>query len=296
MLLGAHESIAGGLAKAVYRGQQATCEVVQIFNKASNQWQARPLTDEEVEAFLAAIEETGIAVPCSHTGYLINIASPHRGLRERSCRALGEELERCRQLQIPYLVHHPGSHVGAGPEAGVAWAVDSINRLFAALPDNRVTLCLESTAGQGSALGHTFEELAAIIDSIEDQSRIGVCLDTCHLFAAGYPLSSPEEYHRTMAEFDQILGLDRLKIFHLNDSRNGFGSRRDRHEHLGQGEIGLEGFRALVNDPRLKVPLVLETPKGDDVDDPTYDRENLRVLRSLVKKGSEKKVAVRKGR
>ena len=286
MLFGAHESIAGGVFNAIYYGQQATCDTVQIFNKSNSQWKAKLLTDEEVEQYFDAIKETGVTVTCSHTSYLINIASPNRALQNKSWRALKEEMERCQRLQIPNLVMHPGSHVGSGEKPGLTRVARNINKLFDALPDNSVTLCLETTAGQGSNLGHTFEELAFIIDRVEDKNRIGVCADTCHIFAAGYPISDPADYRKTIAQFDALIGLDKLKVIHVNDSKKPFGSRRDRHEHLGKGEIGLEAFRNLVNDRRLKkVPLILETPKGKEL---VEDIENLKILRSLVKKRPQK--------
>ncbi len=282
MLFGAHESISGGVYKAIERGRLATCDTIQMFNKSNNQWRAAGLKPDEIDKFFALQEETGITVATSHTSYLINIASPDRALSEKSYRSLKEEMERCRLLRIPNLVMHPGSHVGSGEEIGIARIAENINKLFDELPDNDVTLLLETTAGQGSNLGYTFEQLAAMIDKVEDKARIGVCLDTCHIFAAGYPIVDPKDYRATMRSFDKIIGLDRLRIIHLNDSKKELGSRRDRHEHIGQGFIGLEGFRNIVNDRRLrKIPMILETPKGEDL---TEDRENLRVLRSLVKK------------
>jgi deoxyribonuclease-4 len=282
MQFGAHESIGGGISNAVYRGLQATCDTIQIFNKSSNQWKAKELTNEVVDRFFAAIDETGVTVACSHTSYLINIASPERTLQTRSLKALKEEMERCSQLCIPHLIMHPGSHIGSGEEAGLKRIARNIGRLFDALPDNPTNLCLETTAGQGNNLGYSFEQLAQILDLVGDGARLGVCLDTCHIFAAGYPLAEPTGYRQTMRQFEETIGLDRLQIFHLNDSKKPLGARLDRHEHIGRGEIGLEGFRNVVNDPRLaKVPMILETPKGDDLEE---DIENLRVLRSLVKK------------
>ena len=281
MLFGAHQSIAGGVFNAVYRGQKATCDTIQIFNKSNNQWRAKKLGVEEIDRFFAAIEETGVSVVCSHTSYLINIASPDVSLREKSYKSLTEEMERCELLRIPVLVMHPGSHVGSGEEVGMNTIAEQINRLFDVLADNRVVLALEATAGPGTNLGSKFEQLAHIIDLVEDEDRIGVCLDSCHMFAAGYQLVEPKGYRRTIRAFDEIIGLERLKVFHLNDSLKEFDSRRDRHEHIGKGHIGLEGFRNIVNDRRLKkVPMILETPKGEDL---AEDRENLTVLRGLVK-------------
>ena len=282
MLFGAHESIAGGIFNAVYRGKQATCDTVQIFNKSNNQWRAKKLDPDEIDKFFEAIEETGVTVSCSHTSYLINIASPAKSLNEKSYKSLKEEMERCEILRIPNLVMHPGSHVGSGEEAGLDKIAENLNRLFDDLVKNRVTICLEATSGQGSNLGYRFEQLAYIIEKVDNKPQMGVCLDTCHIFAAGYPLIEPKEYKKTMKTFDNTVGLDRLKIIHVNDSLKEFASHRDRHEHIGQGFIGLEGFRNLVNDRRLKkIPMILETPKGEDLKE---DIENLKILRSLVKK------------
>ncbi len=281
MLFGAHESIAGGVHKAIERGLKATCDTIQMFNKSNNQWRAAKLKPDDVEKFFALIEETGVTVATSHTSYLINIASPDKALNEKSYRSLKEEMERCELLKIPNLVMHPGSHVGSGEEKGLNTVAENINRLFDELKDNHVTLLLETTAGQGTNLGYTFEQLAYIIDKVEDKQHIGVCLDTCHIFAAGYPLVEPQEYQKTIKMFDDIIGLKRLKIIHMNDSMKEFGSRRDRHEHIGKGFIGLKGFRNVVNDKRLKkIPMILETPKGEDL---AEDIENLKVLRGLVK-------------
>jgi deoxyribonuclease-4 len=282
MIFGAHESIAGGVYKAIERGRQATCDTIQIFNKSNNQWLAAQLKPDEVETFFKLIEETGVTVATSHTSYLINIGSPDKALSEKSYRSLKEEMERCQTLKIPNIVMHPGSHVGSGEETGMNTIGEYINRLFNELPDNHVTLLLETTAGQGTNLGYSFEQLAYMIDRVEDKDRIGVCLDTCHIFAAGYPLVDPKDYKKTMKQFDDIIGLDRLRIIHMNDSLKEFGSHRDRHEHIGKGFIGLDGFRNIVNDKRLKnIPMILETPKGEDL---AEDIENLKVLRSLVKK------------
>jgi deoxyribonuclease IV len=282
MQFGAHESIAGGVYNAVLLGKQATCDTIQMFNKSSNQWRAKKLGTEEVDQFFKTIEETGVTVATSHTSYLINIASPEPELNDKSFKALKEEMERCNLLKIPNLVMHPGSHVGSGEEVGLNKISENINRLFDELADNQCTLLLETTAGQGSNLGSRFEHLAYIIDQVENKSHLGVCLDTCHVFAAGYPITDPVDYKRTMKQFEEVIGIDRLKIIHMNDSQKPFSSQRDRHEHIGKGCIGLEGFRNIVNDSKLKrIPKILETPKGDDV---TEDIENLRVLRSLLAK------------
>ena len=286
-VFGAHESIAGGIYTAIERGQTATCDTIQLFNKSNSQWKAKKLTDEEIERYFELQQETGITVTCSHSSYLINIASPNPDLNEKSFLSLKEEVERCNRLKIPNLVFHPGSHVGSGQDAGLKAIILNINRLFDQVKGNTVTLCLETTAGQGSNLGYSFEHLAEIIDGAEDKDHVGVCMDSCHVFAAGYPISEAGDYKKTIKAFDSIIGLDRLRVLHLNDSKKPLGSKRDRHEHIGKGEIGIEGFRNIVNDRRLRnVPMIIETPKGDDLKE---DRENLKLLRSLVKKPSRKR-------
>jgi len=282
MQFGAHESIAGGVFNALERGKKATCDTIQIFNKSNNQWRAKKLEMDEIDKFFAAIEETGVTVALSHTSYLINLASPDPALNEKSYNSFKEEIERCNLLKIPNLVFHPGSHVGSGEEAGMDRICENMNRVLDAVSDNDVTLLLETTAGQGSNLGYSFEQLAYMIDKVEDKDHVDVCMDTCHIFAAGYGLSDPKEYRKTMKSFDEIVGLDRIRTIHMNDSKKELGSRKDRHEHIGKGYIGLEGFRNIVNDRRLKkVPMILETPKENDLSD---DIENLKILRSLVKK------------
>lgn len=282
MIFGAHESIAGGVFNAPERGKTATCDTIQIFNKSNNQWRAKKLESAEIDKFFAAIEETKVTVATSHSSYLINMASPDETLNEKSYQSLKEEMLRCEMLQIPNLIFHPGSHVGSGEQEGMDRISTNINRLFDAMPDNPCWLLLEATAGQGSNLGYTFEQLAYMIDRVEDKSRIGVCIDTCHIFAAGYPLSDPKEYAKTIKSFDDIVGLNRLRIIHMNDSKKEFDSKKDRHEHIGKGFIGLEAFRNIVNDKRLNdIPMILETPKEKDL---AEDIENLKLLRSLVKK------------
>ena len=282
MLFGAHESIAGSVANAVIRGHQATCDTIQMFNKSSNQWRAKELSDQEVEEFFLQIEKTGVTVSVSHTSYLINIASPDKELNKKSSDALKIEMQRCQRLKIPNLVFHPGSHVGTGEEPGMDRISSNINRLMSELPDDSVRLLLETTAGQGSNLGYSFEQLAYMMAKVEDKKRIGVCLDTCHIFAAGYPISEPADYKKTMKRFDDTVGIDNLYIIHANDSLKEFGSKKDRHEHIGKGHIGIDAFANFVNDKRLKnVPMILETPKEDDLKE---DVENLKLLRSLVKK------------
>lgn len=281
MIFGAHESIAGGVYKAIERGKQATCDTIQIFNKNNNSWKAAVLKPDDIDKYFKLIDELGVTVATSHTSYLINIASPDKALFEKSINSLAEEMERCNTLKIPNLILHPGSHVGSGEKAGIKKVGIAINKLFKKLKNNKCTLLLECTAGQGTNLGYKFEQLAEMIDLTENKDHIGVCIDTCHIFSAGYPLIDPKDYKNTMKSFDNIIGLERLKIIHMNDSKKPFGEKKDRHEHIGKGFIGLEGFRNIVNDSRLKnIPLILETPKGDDLKE---DIKNLKILRGLVK-------------
>ena len=282
MLLGAHESIAGGVFNAIERGERATCDTIQMFNKSNSQWRAKALGAKELDKYFELIESTGITVSTSHSSYLINIASPDPELNKKSYAALKEEMERCEVLKIPNLVMHPGSHVGSGEEAGLDKIAASIKNLLSELENNHCCLLLETTAGQGSNLGYTFEQLAYIIAEVGETDQLGVCMDTCHIFAAGYPITDEKDYKKTMKQFNDIIGLDKLRIIHMNDSKKEFGSKKDRHEHIGEGEIGIDAFRNIVNDKRLKkIPMILETPKGDEL---LEDIENLKLLRSLVKK------------
>lgn len=280
MRFGAHMSIAGGFDKAVDRAEQAGCDAVQIFTKNNNQWRAKPIDDEMVERLAARLAETGIRPVVAHDSYLINLASPVDELWEKSINAMRIELERCEQLSVPFLVTHPGAFVKSSEEEGIERIAQALNRIHVDLPGYQVLTLLETTAGQGSSIGHRFEQLAAIIEKVEMPDRVGYCLDTCHVFAAGYEIRTDDGYAETIESFDSILGLDNLKVFHFNDSKREFGSHRDRHEHIGMGEIGLDGFRHFVNDPRFQDrAALLETPKSDDLHE---DIENLARLRGLV--------------
>lgn len=280
LAFGAHVSVSGGVDTAFARGERFAMDAIQVFTKNQRQWVAKPLGEAEVERWYEERARTGITKVITHASYLINLASPKDDLRQKSMTAFQDELERCESLGIPGLVVHPGSHTGSGEEAGLAAVADSLNRIHDAVPHLRVQTLLETTAGQGTNLGSTFEELASIIDQVEAKERIGICLDTCHVFAAGYDIRTDETYAETMRKFDETLGFDRLKAIHLNDSKFPLGSKRDRHEHIGEGEIGLEGFRNVVNDSRLAgLPGVLETEKGDDDE---FDGKNLATLRGLV--------------
>ena len=280
MTFGAHMSISGGLHKAFGHGQKAGCEALQIFSKNQQQWRAKPLSEAEIATFKAEHQRYGAWPLVVHDSYLINLASPNDELWEKSIAAFGEELERCAALGIPYLVTHPGAHTGSGEEAGLRREAQALNRLLGAGVGGDVLVLLETTAGQGTTLGSRFEHLAQLIELVDQPERLGVCVDTCHILAAGYDIRTPETYAATFAEFDRVIGLERIKVFHVNDSQKDLGSRVDRHAHIGAGCVGLEGFRALVNDPRFSgLPMILETPKGDDL---AEDITNLATLRGLI--------------
>jgi deoxyribonuclease-4 len=280
-LLGAHESISGGLHLAFDRILQVGGESLQIFTRNQRQWKAAPLQEAETAAFKQAWQDAGNMPVASHASYLINLGSSKEEQAAKSVAAFVDELRRCSGLGIAFLVFHPGSHGGVGVEIGLANVVKNLDRVMAQAGEDtaQVTILLETTAGQGTGLGYRFEELAWILEHANVPDRLGICVDTCHIFAAGYDIRTPETYAATFAEFDRLLGIDRIRFFHLNDSKKELGSRVDRHEHIGKGCIGLEGFRQLVHDPRFSNhPMTLETPKGKDL---AEDRENLAVLRSL---------------
>jgi len=278
--LGAHMSISGGVDLAIQRGHSVGCEAIQIFTKSSNQWRAAPLTEEVVESFHANQRDTGIGPVVGHTAYLINLASPDPALWQKSVDAFVEEMERAQRMGLPYLVTHPGAHTGAGEKAGIRRVAQAVDEIHARAPHVETMILLETTAGSGSALGGSFEQLAEMIALTQRPNRVGVCLDTNHAFAAGYDLRAPETYAAAFEAFDRILGIHRLRVFHLNDSKRDLGSHVDRHEHIGKGFLGLQPFRMLMNDPRFADrPMILETPKGPDL---AEDVENLGLLRSLI--------------
>lgn len=273
-------SIAGGVDKALLEGKKVDCDVIQIFTKSSRQWAAQPYSKEEIQNFLTNQKETGIVTVIAHDSYLLNLASPDEGLRKRSVRAFADEMEHCETLSIPYLIAHPGAHVGSGEEEGIKAIGRSLDEIHKACPGFKARIALEITAGQGSNLGYRFEQIRSMIDATEESDRLRVCFDTEHAFAAGYDIRAKEGYERTFGEFDEKIGLKLLAAFHLNDSKKEFHSRVDRHEHIGKGHIGVEAFRLLMNDQRFwGIPMCLETPKGPDLKE---DRENLTLLRSLI--------------
>ncbi|MBW2608145.1 MAG: deoxyribonuclease IV [Deltaproteobacteria bacterium] len=288
-LLGAHFSIARGLDKALFEAKSYGCNTLQIFTKNANAWKERIVTQKEIENFEQAKLETGITEIASHTSYLINPATPEKKKHKMSINALLQELVRSSNLGIPYVVLHPGSHMEAGEKEGILRIAESIDEIFAKTPGISTRLLLETTAGQGSSVGHTFEQLASIISKVEKKINLGVCLDTCHIFAAGYDIRTMEYYRKTMDDFDSIIGLDRLSFIHLNDSKKELGSRVDRHEQIGRGYIGLDAFKYIMNDDRFfDIPKIIETPKGEPKGKPKgktdkdWDETNLKLLRGLV--------------
>ncbi len=281
-ILGSHRSIAGGYYKAVEAASAVGCDCVQLFTKNNNQWRAKPLTDDDRQLFQAALKKLKIKHPIAHDSYLINLASPDEVLWQKSIDAYAEELLRCEHLGIPNLVTHPGAFTNSSEDAGLARVATALDEVHRRTPDLKVCTLLETTAGQGSCLGWRFEHLAAIMSTVAEPKRLGVCFDTCHVFAAGYPLGTESEYADTMAELDSVVGLKRVKAFHLNDSKQGLGSRVDRHAHIGRGKLGLEPFRHLLNDPRFRrTPMYLETAKEQE-NGVEMDVVNLQTLRGLV--------------
>ena len=280
MLLGAHMSISGGLHKAIERGKEARCEALQIFSKNSNQWKAKPLQAEEIRLFKEALLDWGVFTVLVHDSYLINLGTPKEADRQKSIGAFLEEIDRCDQLGLPFLIFHPGSHLGAGEEEGCRTIARSLNEIRKNRPDFKVKLLMETTAGQGTNIGYRFAHLKMILDQVDFPERMGVCLDTCHIFAAGYDIRTRPGYEKTFDEFDKLVGLSRIRAFHINDSKKDYLSRVDRHEHIGKGFIGTEAFRCLMNDARFSnIPMVLETPKGETSKE---DIENLAFLRNLI--------------
>jgi deoxyribonuclease-4 len=285
---GAHMSVAGGLPRAVERAVVHRCDALQIFSKNASQWRGRPLASEEVVEFRSRVQSAGLGTVVSHASYLINLATTDSHLRAQSREAMADEIDRAEALGLRGVVLHPGCYTSGTPSEGLRLIAEHLRDLLNERPHGSTMVLLEHTAGQGSALGARFEELAAIIDMMGGHRRVGVCLDTCHLLASGYNIASARGYAHTFKEFERIVGLDRLEAFHLNDSKKPLGSRVDRHEHIGRGFLGLETFRRLVNDVRFAaVPMLLETPKGEGkakgpiAIDP-LDEQNLNTLRGLV--------------
>ena len=281
-------SVAGGLPRAVERAVMHRCDALQIFAKNASQWRGRDLPRQEIREFRAKVKAAGIGPVVSHGSYLINLATTNAALRQQSIEAMGDELDRAEALGLLGVVLHPGAYTIGNEPDGLALIAEALLGLLRARKRGKTMVLLENTAGQGTTLGATFEQLASIIGTMNDHPRVGVCLDTCHLLASGYDICSPEGYAATFTQFGRLVGFDRLRAFHMNDSKKPLGSRVDRHEHIGQGHLGLEPFRRLVNDRRFqKLPMLLETEKADSkaigpiAIDP-MDQMNLNALRALV--------------
>jgi deoxyribonuclease IV len=285
---GAHMSVAGGLPLAVERAVVHGCEAFQIFAKNASQWRGRVLPRSEIREFRAKVNASGLRPVVSHASYLINLASTDRALRRQSLDAMADEIDRAEALGLLGVVLHPGCYTAGSEAEGLELIADGLYQLLRERRRGKTMILLEQTAGQGTALGSTFEQLASIIAKMNEHRRVGVCLDTCHLLAAGYDLCSPEGYASTFTRFERLVGFERLVLFHLNDSKRPLGSRVDRHEHIGQGFLGVEAFRRLVNDRRFRgLPMLLETPKTEGrsptrVEVDTLDEMNLNQLRALV--------------
>ena len=273
-------SIAGGVDRAVDRARDAGCTALQIFLKNNNQWRGKALDDRTVERYRAEVGKGDLGQPIAHSSYLVNLASPKPAVLAKGMDNLLDDLRRSEALGVPGIVLHPGAHMGTGDDKAIRQIARQINELFKKTPRNPTAIYLETTAGQGSSVGHRFEHIRDIMERVKDKSRIGVCLDTCHVFAAGYDIRTPDAAKAMLDEFDRVVGLECLRAFHFNDSKKGLGSRVDRHEHIGKGMIGATGFTTLMQEPRIRsIPRILETPKGEDLKE---DRQNLATLRRLA--------------
>ena len=289
-LFGAHLSIAGGLPNALTAATALGCDTVQLFTKNASQWVGKPLAEDDIREFRRVLRATKLKFPAAHDSYLINLAAPDDGLFQKSVAAFADELDRAEALGLKYLVSHPGAHTGSGEETGLARVVAGLDEVHARCSGYKVKVLLETTAASGSTLGGRFEHLAALIERVKAPERLGVCLDTCHVFAAGYPLATAADYAATFQQFDELVGLAKLKLFHINDSMKPLGSRVDRHAGIGLGEIGLDAFRRLVTDPRFaNRPMILETPKVDDAGG-EMDPVNLRILRQFVEGCGQRRI------
>jgi len=273
-------SIAGGVHNAFAAAEKHDCDTIQIFVKSSNQWKAKPFKPTDLQKYHDEQKRTGIEPVIAHAAYLINLASPDKELLEKSRRAFLVEMDRCEKLDIRHLVIHPGSHMQKGEQIGIDTVAESLNWLLERTPDHRVNITLEITAGQGTNLGYKFEHLAEMIEKSGNPNKLAVCFDTCHAFAAGYDISNKKSYNQTWSEFERIIGIEKLAVIHLNDTKKGLGSKIDRHEHIGQGELGVKAFEMIMHDRRFrKIPKILETPKGDDG---RTDNVNLKLIRKFA--------------
>ena len=279
-LLGAHTSTSGGVSKSVDLAEKLGFTAMQIFTKNNNRWFQKPLEEKEIETFKSKLKKSKIKFVVSHDSYLINLCTKDKSILKKSRTAFLDELERCELLGIPYLNFHPGAHLGTGEEDGIKLIAESLNLAHEKTKDYKVSSMLETTAGQGTAIGYRFEQLQKIIELVERKERMSICIDTAHVFAAGYDIKNLKKFKEVIKAFDDIIGFDKLKCFHMNDSKKELGSRVDRHEHIGKGFIGLDGFANIMNDRRLKkIPKILETPKGKEQ---LEDLENLAELKKLI--------------
>jgi deoxyribonuclease IV len=277
LILGAHEPTTGGIQNAILSGKEFGCQAIQVFTSSPQMWKSKPITEAMVAKFKEACDQTGIHQIVSHDSYLINLCAPDEAKRTQSIEGMKGEIERCGAYGIDRVVSHMGAHMGQGEDTGLALISESIQRVLEETPD-RVTVCMETTAGQGSSMLAKFEHIAIILENLRGHPRLAVCLDTCHIFAAGYDISTAETFEATFEQFSQLVGFDRLRVVHCNDSKKKLGSHVDRHDNLGQGEIGAEAFGFLVNDPRFRgIPIIVETPIEND-----GHRRDVDFLRSLV--------------
>lgn len=280
LLLGAHVSTSGGVQQAPLNGEALGCTAIQLFTKNQRQWAAPPLSDEAIVHYFENLKKSSIQSVVAHDTYLINMASPDPEMRKKSTLAFIDEIKRADSLKLQGLVFHPGSHLGAGEAKGISLLAQSLDEVCRSTPNSRLKILIETTAGQGTNLGSRFEHLRDMLGAVRNSARFGICADTCHMFTAGYSIADKDHYSDTMKRLDSLIGLDRLGCFHLNDSKQPFGSNKDRHENIGNGFIGKAGFGLLLNDDRFEtVPKILETPGGDE----WYARD-LKLLRGLIKK------------
>ncbi len=283
LLLGSHLSVAGGLHLAVEAADELGIQALQVFTANQRQWQPKPPTEESIEAFKNALARSGVKFVVSHASYLINLATADPANRGKSIEAMRAEIDRCDALGIKHCVVHPGAHLGAGEEEAIARIADALDEIYEAIPKSKVRTLLETTAGQGTCIGHRFEHLGDIIKAANCKKHLGVCLDTCHMHAAGYDLCTEGGYEKTMRSLVRCVGKTRIRCIHLNDSKTPFASRKDRHEHIGQGTIGDDAFRFIINDPRFEgLPSILETEKGENEKAANLDKINLARLRKLA--------------
>ncbi|MCL4361720.1 deoxyribonuclease IV [Candidatus Dependentiae bacterium] len=279
-LIGAHMSISNGFDDSIRQGESIGCTAIQIFTGSNRQWKSRKISDEEIDQYKKTLKSSSIEMVVAHSRYLINIGSNDKIIREKSINALIEELEKCESLKIPYLIIHPGSGVNITEEQCLELIAKGLDEVFSRAKSDTHIL-LENAAGQGKNVGYKFEHIAYIRSEVKNPRKIGVCFDTCHAFVSGYDFTDKEKYEQMWKVFDHIIGLNHLKVIHINDSKTAFNSRIDRHEDIGKGKIGLEAFQLLMNDPKfIDIPKILETPKGEDhLKD---DKRNLEILKSLI--------------